>query len=287
MATIKQRVRFGRSRRTGLAFLPNYIVLSLLAIFALGPMVILGFNSLKGQAEIGRNPLGWPRDIIWQNYPDAWRVGNFATTMQNSGILVALTVVGVLVLGGMAAYSLAKLDLPGSNAVMLYLLVGSSLPLQLFLVPLFFLWQRAGLVNSLPGLAMIYIAINAPLAIFLLRSYMVQLPSDFEDAARVDGASEWKIFTQIIIPLSWPGFLTVGLVVALAVWNEFLLATVFLTQQDKFTVVTSYYNFTSRFSRDWGMTSAAAMMMIVPIIVIFLSLQRRFVDGLTQGGLKG
>jgi raffinose/stachyose/melibiose transport system permease protein len=207
--------------------------------------------------------------------------------MQNSGILVAITVVGVLVLGGMAAYSLAKLNLPGSDAVMLYLLVGSSLPLQLFLVPLFFLWQRAGLVNSLPGLAIIYIAINAPLAIFLLRSYMVQLPSDFEDAARVDGASEWKIFTQIIIPLSWPGFLTVGLVVALAVWNEFLLATVFLTQQDKFTVVTSYYNFTSRFSRDWGMTSAAAMMMIVPIIVIFLSLQRRFVDGLTQGGLKG
>ncbi len=287
MATIKQGVRFGRSRRTSLAFLPNYVVLTLLAIFALGPLVILGFNSLKGQAEIGHNPLGWPRDIIWQNYPDAWRVGNFATTMQNSGILVGITVLGVLVLGGMAAYSLAKLDLPGSNLVMLYLLVGSSLPLQLFLVPLFFLWQRAGLVNSLPGLAIIYIAINAPLAIFLLRSYMVQLPSDFEDAARVDGASEWKIFTQIIIPLSWPGFLTVGLVVALAVWNEFLLATVFLTQQDKFTVVTSYYNFTSRFSRDWGLTSAAAMMMIVPIIVIFLSLQRRFVDGLTQGGLKG
>ncbi|HWV25028.1 MAG TPA: carbohydrate ABC transporter permease [Thermomicrobiales bacterium] len=274
-------------RRTALRFLPNYIVLILLGIFALGPIVILAFNSLKGRAEIGRNPLGFPRGFLWQNYPDAWRVGNFSTTLQNSGILVAITVVGVLVLGGMAAYSLAKLDLPGSGAVMLYLLVGSSLPIQLFLVPLFFLWQKLGLVNSLPGLGIIYIAINAPLAIFLLRSYMIQLPADFEDAARVDGANEWKIFTQIIIPLSWPGFLTVGLVVALAVWNEFLLATVFLTDQSKFTVVTSYYNFTSRFSRDWGLTSAAAMMMIVPIIVIFLSLQRRFVEGLTQGGLKG
>jgi raffinose/stachyose/melibiose transport system permease protein len=207
--------------------------------------------------------------------------------MQNSGILVAITVVSVLVLGGMAAYSLAKLNLPGASLVTLYLLIGSSLPIQLFLVPLFFMWQRLGLINNLPGLAIIYTAINAPLAVFLLRSYMVQLPDDFEDAARVDGASEWKIFTQIVVPLSWPGFLTVGLVVALAVWNEFLLATVFLTDQDKFTVVTSYYNFTSRFSRDWGMTSAAAMMMIVPIIVIFLSLQRRFVEGLTQGGLKG
>jgi raffinose/stachyose/melibiose transport system permease protein len=276
-----------RRRRTGFGMVPNYVVLILLAAFALVPLVILAFNSLKGQAEIGRNPLGFPRDITWSNYPDAWTVGNFASTTQNSAILVVLTVTGVLVLGGMAAYSLAKLNLPGASAVTLYLLVGSSLPIQLFLVPLFFLWQRLGLINNLPGLAIIYIAINAPLAIFLLRSYIIQLPTDFEDAARVDGASEWKIFTQVIVPLSWPGFLTVGLVVALSVWNEFLLATVFLTDQDKFTVVTSYYNFTTRFSRDWGMTSAAAMMMIVPIIVIFLALQRRFVEGLTQGGLKG
>jgi raffinose/stachyose/melibiose transport system permease protein len=198
-----------------------------------------------------------------------------------------VTVVGVLVLGGMAAYSLAKLNVPGAGGITLYLLIGSSLPIQLFLVPLFFLWQKLGLVNNLLGLALIYIAINAPLAVFLLRSYMVQLPSDFEDAARVDGANEWNIFTQIVIPLSWPGFLTVGLVVSLSVWNEFLLATVFLTDQDKFTVVTSYYNFTTRFSRDWGLTSAAAMMMILPIIALFLILQRRFVEGLTQGGMKG
>jgi raffinose/stachyose/melibiose transport system permease protein len=198
-----------------------------------------------------------------------------------------MTVACVLVLGGLAAYSLAKLNPPGSGAMMLYLLIGSSLPLQLFLVPLFFLWQRLHLVNNLFGLGIIYVAINAPLAIFLLRSYMIQLPRDFEDAARVDGASEWRIFSGIVVPLSWPGFLTVGLVVALSVWNEFLLATVFLTEQELFTVVTSYYNFQTRFSRDWGLTSAAAMMMIVPVIVIFLALQRRFIEGLTQGGLKG
>jgi raffinose/stachyose/melibiose transport system permease protein len=276
-----------RTGRMTARLAPNYVVLTLLTLFALGPIIILAFNSLKSRPEAGRNPLGFPGTFIWRNYPDAWTTGNFSNTVQNSGILVGITVVGVLFLGGMAAYSLAKLDLPGSGPVMLYLLVGSSLPIQLFLVPLFFLWQRLGLVNNLFGLALIYIAINAPLAIFLLRSYMVQLPADFEDAARVDGASEWRIFTQVVVPLSWPGFLTVGLVVALAVWNEFLLATVFLTDQDKFTVVTSYYNFTTRFSRDWGLTSAAAMMMILPIIAIFLGLQRRFVEGLTQGGLKG
>jgi raffinose/stachyose/melibiose transport system permease protein len=265
---------------------PNYLVLTLLLIFALGPLVLLIFNALKSPAEIGQNPLGIPMAPIWQNFPDAWEIGNFANTTRNSAILVAGTVVGVLLTGGMTAYSLAKLDLPGSGPFTLYLLVGSSLPIQLFLVPLFFLWRTVGLVNNLFGLIIIYVALNSPLAIFLLRSYMLQLPKDFEDAARVDGANEWEVFLKVVVPLSWPGFLTVGLVVALSVWNEFLLATVFLTDQERFTVVTSYYNFTARFSRDWGLTSAAAVMMIVPILVIFLTLQRRFIDGLTKGGLK-
>ena len=275
------------TRRRGVSLIPNHVILLLLVAFALGPIVVLTFNAFKSQAEIGRNPLWFPRHLILSNFPDAWAVGNFSMTLRNSGELVALTVVGVLVLGGMAAYSLAKMNLPGASVLTLYLLVGSALPIQLFLVPLFFLWQRLGLVNNVAGLALIYIAINSPLAVFLLRSYMVQLPSDFEDAARVDGAGEWRIFVQIVVPLAWPGFLTVGLVVALAVWNEFLLATVFLTDQDKFTVVTSYFNFTTRFSRDWGLTSAGAVMMILPIVIVFLALQRRFIEGLTNGGLKG
>jgi raffinose/stachyose/melibiose transport system permease protein len=275
-----------RSRRgTNLIF--NHVVLLALVIFAIGPLLILVFNSLKSPQEIGKNPLGFPQKFVWSNFGDAWDVGRFAHTMGNSAQLVAITVVGVLVLGGMAAYSLAKLDLPGASAVTLYLLIGSSLPLQLFLVPLFYLWQRLSLTNSLPGLALIYIATNAPLAIFLLRSFMVQLPRDFEDAARVDGAGELRIFSSIVVPLSWPGFLTVGLVVALSVWNEFLLATVFLTDQKLFTVVTSYYNFTTQFSRNWALTSAGALLMIFPIVAIFLLLQRRFIEGLTQGGLKG
>ncbi|MFN8663587.1 MAG: carbohydrate ABC transporter permease [Thermomicrobiales bacterium] len=276
-----------RRGRRDVNLAPNYIVLILLLGFALGPLLVLVFNSLKTQAEIGKNPLGPPQSFMWQNFTKAWDVGNFAVTTRNSGFLVAVTVVAVLALGGMAAYSLAKLDLPGAGLVTLYLLIGTSLPLQLFLVPLFFTWQRLGLVNNLLGLAIIYVATNAPFAVFLLRSYMLQLPRDFEDAARVDGAGEWQIFTGIVVPLSWPGFLTVGLVVALSVWNEFLLATVFLTEQELFTVVTSYYNFSTRFSRDWSLTSAAAIMMILPVVVIFLALQRRFVEGLTQGGLKG
>ncbi len=189
----------------GMGLLPNYSVLSLLVAFALIPLIILVFNSLKTPAELGRNPLGPPEEFVWQNFPDAWVKGNFAHTIRNSAILVIGTVAGVLVLGGMGAYSLAKLDIPYAGLFTLYLLVATSLPIQLFLVPLFFLWRQLGLVNNLLGVIIIYIAINSPFAIFLLRSYMLQLPTDFEDAARVDGASEWPVFWRVVVPLSWPG----------------------------------------------------------------------------------
>jgi len=275
------------NRRRWLRLVPNYLILSILVLSALGPLVVLGFNSLKSSAELGHNPLGPPQRMLWENYSTAWVVGNFSTTTRNSLILVAGTVVGVLVLGGMAAYSMARLRLSGMNILILYLLITSSLPIQMFLVPLFFLWRNLGLINNLWGLMIIYIALNSPFAILLLHSYMVQLPFDFEDAARVDGPNEWQVFTRVVVPLAWPAFLTVGLVVALAVWNEFLLATVFLTDPQRFTVVTSYFNFTTRFGRDWGLTSAGGVMMIVPILLLFLSLQRRFIAGLTQGGVKG
>jgi len=273
--------------RRKLSLAPNYLILGLLVVFALGPLVILMFNSLKSSAEIAQNPIGPPRALAWSNFPRAWTIGDFAVTTRNSGILVVGTVTGVLTLGGLAAYSLARLRLPGDNFLMLYLLVVSTLPVWLYLVPLFFLWKNLGLLNSRLGLILIYIPLNAPFAIFLLRSYMVGLPVDFEDAARVDGANELQVFTRVVLPLSWPGFLTVGLVVALGVWSEFPLALIFVNDPDKFPVATSFFKFTSRFSRDWSLTSAAAVMMLAPILVIFLALQRRFIDGLTQGGLKG
>lgn len=280
-------MRVGPSRRTT-SLVPNYVIVLLLAVFAIGPLVILLFNSVKSPADAGRNLIGLPHQIVLSNFTRAWTIGRFGVTLPNTLILVSGTVAGILLFGGMAAYSIAKLDMPGGSLLALYMLVSSSLPVQLFLVPLFFMWRKVGLVNNLFGLIIIYIAINAPFSIFLLRSYMVQIPSDFEDAARVDGAGEWAVFSRVVVPLAWPAFLTVGLVVGLSVWNEYLLATVFLTRQELFTVVTSYYSFSTAYGgRDWGLTSAGAVMMIFPLVVLFLLLQRRFIEGLTQGGLKG
>ena len=266
--------------------LPNYLVMIVLLIFTLGPIAILFFNSLKSNQELGTNPIGLPLILHLENYANAWEQGGFNVTMTNSLIYVVCTVVGVLLLGGMAAYSLARLDPPGGGSYMIYMLTLSAIPFWLYVIPLFILWRNLGLLNSRVGIIIMYIAINSPFAIFLLRSFFASLPRDFEDAARVDGANEWQVMTRVVVPMMWPAFLTVGLVVALGVWGEFQAALIFLQDDALLPVTTSYYNFTQRFGRDLALTSAGAVMMILPVLIVFLALQRRFVEGLTQGGMK-
>ncbi len=115
---------------------------------------------------------------------------------------------------------------------------------------------------------------------------MIDLPSELEDAARVDRANEFQVFTRIVLPLTKPGFLTVGLVVGLGVWNEFTLALTFIHDPSRFPVTTSFFKFVDRFSRDWSLTSAGAVIIIFPVVVLFLALQRQFIEGLAEGGVK-
>jgi raffinose/stachyose/melibiose transport system permease protein len=275
-----------RTPRREASRLFNHLVLSLLTAFALAPILILGFNSLKSRNEIGQNPLGFPRTIQLENFSNAWQQGKFSTTMRNSVLFVIGTVASVLVLGGLAAYSLARLKPPGADGFMIYMLVAATIPIWLYLVPLFTLWRTLGLLNNPLGLIMIYTALNAPFAIFLLRTFLLSIPRELEDAALVDGANRFQTLLRIILPLSWSGFLTVGLVVALSVWGEFQIALIFVHDPNLFPVTTSYFAFVNRFGRDWALTSAAAVMMIAPVIIFFLALQRRFIEGLTQGSVK-
>ena len=266
--------------------IPNYIVLVALFLFTVIPLLILLMNSFKSTAQISMDPFGLPKEILWSNYIDAWQQGNFAVTMRNSAFMTASTIFFVLLLGGMAAFALARLKLRGADYISFYLLIGTGVPAQLFIIPLFFMWRQMGLVNSRFGLIIIYVALFSPFATYLIRSYMISIPEEFVDAARIDGASNWQIFRSIIVPLTWPGFLTAGLVVGLGVWNEFLFAVTFLHSPELKPISTSLYAFQLRFGRDWGLTNAGSIIMLLPVLVLFLILQRRFIEGLTQGGLK-
>ena len=267
----------------------NHLILMILAMTIILPLLVLLFNSIKPQSEFGTNPLGFPKEIRLMNYYDAWVIGGYARIFLNSFILVVGTLIVNLTLSGMAAFSLAVLNPRGKLTIVLgiYLLVGISIPAQMFILPLFILWKNLYLTNTRIGLIIIYSALNAPFAVFLIRSYMIQLPSELFEAAKIDGANTLQLFYKIALPLSWPVFLTTGLVVGLAVWNEFLFALTFMQTEAYKPISTILFAFQSRFENDYSLVSAASIMMAAPIAILFMFFQRKFIAGLTGGGLKG
>ena len=149
------------------------------------------------------------------------------------------------------------------------------------------MWKFIHLNNTYLGLIIIYSALNSPFAVFLIRSYMLQLPKELFEAAKIEGANNLQLFTKIALPLSWPVFLTASLVVGLAVWNEFLFAITFIYDDSIKPMASILFSFSSRFNRDYSLISAAAVMMALPMAILFLLFQRHFIAGLTNGSSKG
>ena len=276
---------FLRGRRLTRPFF--YLALTALAVYSLAPLVIVVFTALKSEIGLAQNPIGPPVHPQWGNFVQAWNQGSIGVGMENSAILTLGTIAGVCVIAGCAAYAMARLDLPGSNAVIAYLIFTAALPLQLFLVPLFFLWTRLDLYNTLIGVIIIYWAIFSPFATLLLRSFMLSIPRDFEEAARVDGASELRVLWKVTLRLVAPGFLTVALISGLAAWNNFIIAITFLQSPGVQPVSAALYAFQQGFSSNYTLIAAAGMLMLLPMILLFIALQRHFVAGIAAGGLGG
>lgn len=261
-------------------------VLLLAVLFTIGPLAMLLANSLRANADILVFPIGLPLDPQWHNYPDAWETARFALAFRNSIFVSLATIAGVSLLGAPSAYALARLRPWGADLISTYYLLAITVPAQLYLVPLFFAWARLGLVDNIVGLIPIYWAIYLPFSIFLLRAYFLGLPGELEDAARVDGCSEAQVLAHVIVPLSTPVLLTLAVIVSVWSWNEFLFAATMLRSAELKTVTLSFMAFTSSWETDFAQQSAGAVISALPIMVLYVVLQRHFVQGMVQGGVK-
>ena len=277
-----------RKRVSGRGVVLVYVLLIALVLYTLFPIVALLLNSVKGRVEVGANPFGWPRKVRVENYAEAWRLGNYARALINSVTVATFTALGLVVCALMGAYSLGRLHVPGGDALMMYLFIANSVPSQLFLVPLFYMWHNLGLINVPVALAVIYWARQLPFHIFLMRSFFVGMAPDFEDAGRIDGASELQILWRIIVPMARPAVLTSFLLSFMSAWNEFLFAVLFLHDKNAQTAAIRFTVFVAERDRnvEWGLISAAGVVVILPVLVLFLFMQETFIQGLTQGGIK-
>ena len=193
-----------------------------------------------------------------------------------------------MLLGAMSAYALARFDFRGRAVVRTLIIAGLTFPIFLAVVPLFFILQQVGLLNTLPGLVASYTAYAYPFTVFFLVSFFEDLPTEVSEAAALDGASEWRTFFQIMLPMARPGMASVAILNFVGLWNQFLLPVVLNTDQEKYVLTQGMASFASQagYSVDFGALFAGAVMTIVPVLVVYVVFQRRLQSSVAAGSIK-
>lgn len=251
------------------------------------PLTLMAINSLKPHVAILDNPLALPASFDVSNFVTAWTAGNFTTGLVNSLVISGTTVVITLVCAALAAYPLARQKIRFSRLITLYFLAAVTVPIQLFLFPLFFVYAELGLVANPVATAFILAAVNLPISILLLRTYVLNVPRELDDAAFMDGARRWQTFLFVIVPLMRPGLITVAIIVGLNAWNEYLITSTFQQGAGSQTMMLSYLSMNNVILTDRGILMAGAAIVVVPVVVFFLLMQRLFIEGVTSGAVKG
>jgi raffinose/stachyose/melibiose transport system permease protein len=260
----------------------------LLALIWMLPVIAVISTSVRSQGDLlGGGIFSLPKAIHWENFSKAWVTGDFSTYFKNSLFVIFTKVPLGIVVAALAAYPLAKLRFPGNSFIFLFFLVGLAVPVQVALQPLVVMMKQLGIANTLFALMPPYVAFGLPLQILVLRGFFRLVPSELLEAARVDGANEFTIFWRIMLPLSVPALAALAIIDALATWNEFLLALVLISSKDQRTVPLGLMQFQGEHSSQYTLLMAGVLISIVPVLIIFLFLQRYFVTGLTAGAVKG
>jgi len=264
------------------------VVLTIVAVMWIAPLVLLVTTSLRPLSDfIARGPLSWPADFTLSNFAEAWGIGNFAATYRNSALLALMKVpIGVLI-SAMLAFALSKLRIRFRKTIMFAVFMGLTIPIYITLVPIFIMLRSAGITDSLLGLVGPYLAFGIPFEVLVLQSFFRQVPNEIIESAKLDGASNWRIFWTIMLPLSAPALVTVGILDAVSTWNELLFALIILNSDAHKTIPVGLLNFQGQFSNNNTGLAAGILIAVVPILIAYILLQRYIVSGLTAGATKG
>jgi raffinose/stachyose/melibiose transport system permease protein len=264
------------------------LVLVVVALFWISPLALLVITAVRPLSDfIGNGPLSWPDAFTWSNFKDAWGIGNFATTYRNSAFLALMKVPLGVVISAMLGFALAKLRMKFRRTVMFTVFLGLTIPIYITIVPVFIMMRSAGATDSLFGLLGPYLAFGIPFEVLVLQSFFRQIPDEIIEAAKVDGAGDWRIFFTIMLPLSLPALVTVAILDAVATWNEFLFALILLNSDVNKTIPVGLLNFQGQFANNNTGLAAGILIAVVPILIAYTLLQRWIVGGLTAGATKG
>lgn len=263
------------------------VVLVFLTIISLLPMIMVLINSFKTHVDIVKNPMSIKFSAGLKNYSKAWVSGDFGRAIINSIVYSGCAVLFTLLVSAPCAYVIAYRKLKISGLILGYFMLTMTMPVYLFLVPLYRAYAQMGWLGNLVMVSIILAATSLPLAITLLRTFYVAIPKELEEAARIDGAGTFQVIRHVILPLLRPGLVTVGIITGLNSWNEYLVSSTFLTGKKNFTAMLQLMAMNGPNSSNQGINMAATVTIVAPIIIFFIVMQKQFIDGMVSGAVKG
>jgi N-acetylglucosamine transport system permease protein len=291
VATRERIVTGNRKVRTGgdkAVEATSHVLLAVWTIIVIVPFLWVVLSSFKTTKEILASPFSLPAHWSFDNYAHAWTDAGIRQFFLNTVIVVSVALVLVMLLGAMCAYVLARFKFRGARAIYYLMLAGLTFPIFLAIVPLFFILKNIGLINTLPGLIMVYVAFALPFTVFFLYAFFRTLPDDVYEAALIDGAGEWKTFFRIMLPMARPGIAAVAIFNFLGLWNQFLLPVALNTDQSKYVLTQGMASFASQagYAVDFGALFAAVVITVVPVLIVYVIFQRRLEGSVSRGTFR-
>lgn len=288
VTTRDQAARVGGGQpRQQLQMAAVYGLLLLFALQAVYPAVWMVFGSLKSSRELLSTSWQLPTSFLTSNYSQAWRTAELGSSMTNSLIVTVGGLAVLLATTIPAAYALARLAIPGAGIVFVAFLLPMMVPPEATGIPLFLIVKSLGLLDSRLSLMLVYSVSTMPIAIIILRAFFIGLPREVEEAALVDGASRPQILYHIVLPLARPGIATVVIFQGMWMWNEYFLALLLIRSPERNTIALGLVSFFGRFQTDWPQLFAALTIVTIPVVLLYLLMQKQFIAGLTAGATKG
>lgn len=277
-----------KSRARGFGYILLYGVLSIFAVFQIYPLVWLFFFSLKSNTEIfGQSPFSLPSAPKWENYAKAWTDGNINTYFFNSIWITVTAVLLTVLFASFATFAITRMNWKLNKLVLLLFMVGYMIPIHSTIIPLFSFFLDINLIDNPLSIILSYVAYNLPLTIMILIGFYHTLPREVEEAAVMDGCSVHRIFFQITIPMTMPVLSTTVIINMIYNWNEFIFVNTFISSDKYKTLTVGIQNFIGQYLTDWGAIGATLIISIIPILLAFIFLSNRIVEGIAAGSVKG
>jgi raffinose/stachyose/melibiose transport system permease protein len=264
-----------------------YLVLTIWAAIALFPIWTLIINSFKPQKEIFSNPFGLPQNFTIDGYKAVWEKGNFDIYFLNTLYVTLISLSLIILFGSMAAYALAKWNSKTSTFLYVFFIAGLMIPIRLGTIDLVRLMKFLSLQDTIWSLIPVYVAMGMPISIFILTAFIQNLPKEMFDAAKVDGASEWRIYLQIVMPLLRPAIATVAIFNMIKIWNDFWFPLVFIRAEKSRTIALGVSLLFGQYRTDWNRALSTLALAAIPMLILYILLSREFIKGLTAGAVKG